>query len=90
VIDVIDEFRSYHAAVDVYDPWVDADEAKHEYGLELVREPRAGHYDAVILAVAHRQFAEMGVDKIRALGKPGAVLFDVKNVLPKHEVDGRL
>jgi UDP-N-acetyl-D-galactosamine dehydrogenase len=90
VVDVVNEFRNYHADVYVHDPWVDATQARNEYGLELVPELVPGAYDAVILAVAHRQFVEMGAQKIRALGKPGAVLFDVKQVLPREAVDDRL
>ena len=90
VVDVVREFESYHATVDVHDPWVDADEARHEYGLELVAELEPGKYDAVILAVAHRQFVELGAERIRALGKPGCVLFDVKQALPRASVDDRL
>jgi UDP-N-acetyl-D-glucosamine/UDP-N-acetyl-D-galactosamine dehydrogenase len=90
VVDVIDEFRSYDAKVDVYDPWVDAAEAKHEYGLELVTQLGDKKYDAIILAVAHSQFIEMGVERIRALGTAGGVLFDVKNALPREAVDGCL
>lgn len=90
VVDVIEEFKGFNANVDVYDPWVDAQEARHEYGLTPVKEPKAGHYDAIILAVSHRQFLEMGTAKIRAFGKPDSVLFDVKYVLPANEVDGRL
>jgi len=87
VVDIVAELRSYNAQVDVHDPWVSADEAKHEYGLDLVAEPQAGQYDAVILAVAHRQFSERGADGIRGFGKPGAVVFDVKRTLPRHAVD---
>ena len=87
VVDIVAELRSYNAQVDVHDPWVNADEAKHEYGLDLVAEPQAGQYDAVILAVAHREFTERGADGVRALGKPGAVVFDVKRALPRHAVD---
>ncbi len=90
VTDVVDEFRSYHANVDVHDPWVSASEAEHEYGLSLVPSVEEGKYDAIVLAVAHRQFVEMGAARIRALGKPGCVLFDVKNVLPRESVDDRL
>jgi UDP-N-acetyl-D-glucosamine/UDP-N-acetyl-D-galactosamine dehydrogenase len=90
VTDVVDEFKSYHANVDVHDPWVSAAEAEHEYGLALVAEPETGKYDAIILAVAHRQFIDMGAARIRALGKPGCVLFDVKQVLPRETVDDRL
>ncbi|MCB1921261.1 MAG: Vi polysaccharide biosynthesis UDP-N-acetylglucosamine C-6 dehydrogenase TviB, partial [Candidatus Competibacteraceae bacterium] len=84
------DLRDYNAQVDVYDPWVNPEEARHEYGVELVSQPQAGHYDAIILAVAHRQFRELGAEGIRALGKPGAVLFDVKYLLPMGSADGRL
>ncbi len=90
VTDLIDEFKHYHAEVDVYDPWVDAKEAQHEYGIEPISEPQPGAYDAVILAVGHRQFQSLGVDGMRALGKSKHVLYDVKYVLPANAVDGRL
>ncbi len=90
VVDVISEFRKFHANVDVYDPWVSASDAKDEYGLDLLTEPVQGHYDAVVLAVSHRQFIEMGGEGIRALGKPGCIVFDVKQVLPRDAVDDRL
>jgi UDP-N-acetyl-D-galactosamine dehydrogenase len=90
VVDVINEFRSYDAHVDVYDPWVSADEAKHEYGLSLLPQLDGGGYDAIILAVAHRQFTALGAQGIRALGKPDCVVFDVKNVLGKDAADDRL
>ena len=90
VVDIIDEFKACHAVVDVYDPWVDATEARHEYGVDVVSEPTPGGYDAIVLAVAHRQFLEMGALGVRALGKPTSVLFDVKDVLPRDAVDDRL
>ncbi len=90
VIDVVAELKSYNAHVDVYDPWVSAEEARHEYGLDLVPELVDGKYDAIILAVAHQQFAELGVERIRALGKADCVLFDVKHALPRAAVDDRL
>jgi UDP-N-acetyl-D-galactosamine dehydrogenase len=90
VVDIVQEFRDYNAHVEVYDPWVDAREAQHEYGIEPISALKPGRYDAVILAVAHQQFREMGVAQIRALGKPASVLFDVKYLLPSAQVDGRL
>jgi UDP-N-acetyl-D-galactosamine dehydrogenase len=90
VVDVVAEFKAYHANVEVYDPWVSAIEAQHEYGLDLVEKLEPGKYDAIVLAVAHKQFAELGADGIRALGKPGCVLFDVKQSLPRDKVDDRL
>lgn len=82
--------RSYHCAVEVHDPWVDATEARHEYGLDLVAAPAPGAYDAVVLAVGHRQFAALGAEGVRALCKPQAVVYDVKGLLPREAVDGRL
>ncbi len=90
VVDVIAELRSHHANVDVHDPWADADEAESEYGLALVAAPEHGRYDAIILAVAHRQFIAMGGPRIREFGKPGCIVFDVKQVLPRDAVDDRL
>ncbi|MEN1944771.1 Vi polysaccharide biosynthesis UDP-N-acetylglucosamine C-6 dehydrogenase TviB [Luteimonas sp. MJ293] len=89
VVDIIDALKGYNARVDVCDPWVDADEAKHEYGLNLTT-PGQGEYDAVVVAVGHEEFKKLGAAGIRAHGKPGAVLYDVKYVLPREAVDGRL
>jgi UDP-N-acetyl-D-galactosamine dehydrogenase len=90
VIDIVHEFDTYHARVDVYDPWVDAGECEHEYGIMPVQELMDNQYDAIIVAVAHREFLAMGVDAIRKLGKNKHVLFDVKHTFPKDSVDGRL
>ncbi len=90
VIDIIGELRNYNANVEVYDPWADADEAQHEYGLELIKSPQTNRYDAIIICVGHEQFRQMGADAIRALGKPNHILFDVKHILPKEQVDARL
>ncbi|HET8551484.1 MAG TPA: Vi polysaccharide biosynthesis UDP-N-acetylglucosamine C-6 dehydrogenase TviB [Gammaproteobacteria bacterium] len=90
-IDLVREFAGYNAQVDVYDPWVDPGEALHEYGIALTPQLTEGKYDAMVLAVSHRQFAEMSPMAIRALGKPGKnVLFDVKALLPRETVDDRL
>jgi UDP-N-acetyl-D-galactosamine dehydrogenase len=90
VVDIVKSLRQYGAEVDIHDPWVDADDAAAEYGVELTDEPTRGTYDAIVLAVAHRQFVERGVDALRAFGRNGAVLYDVKSALPKADVDGRL
>lgn len=90
VIDIIEKFDSYNANVDVYDPWVDAEEAKHEYGVTPITELKNDTYDAIIVAVSHKEFVSMGVDAIRALGKKQHILFDVKHVFPKQDVDARL
>jgi UDP-N-acetyl-D-galactosamine dehydrogenase len=91
VIDIVRELQSYHAKVDIYDPWIDIAEAEHEYQVTpLGYPPEAGMYDAIILAVAHPEFLAMGATGIHALGKPGHVLYDVKSLLPRLESDGRL
>ena len=89
VVDIIGALQGYNARVDVCDPWVDGAEAKHEYGLSLCK-PGEGEYDAIIVAVGHEEFRKLGAAGIRAHGKPGAVLYDVKYVLPREAVDGRL
>ncbi|BCX87866.1 UDP-N-acetyl-D-galactosamine dehydrogenase [Methylomarinovum tepidoasis] len=90
VIDMVRELETYNARVAVHDPWAHADEARAELGIELIERPEPGRYDAIILATGHDQFREMGAAAIRAFGKPNAVLFDVKGILPKDQVDGRL
>ena len=90
VVDIIAELRDYGAEVEVHDPWADPAHARHEHGIELVADPRFAHYDAVVLAVAHEQFAARGGEWVRALLKPDGVLFDCKHVLPLDEVEGRL
>ncbi len=90
VADMIAELAGYDAEVDVYDPYADAGEARREYRIELL--PRLGEekYDAVVLAVAHAPFVELGANGIRSLVKPGGVVFDVKQILPREAVDDRL
>ena len=90
VMDIVAELAQFHARVDVFDPWVDAAEAEHEYGLRPVARPEAGTYDAIVVAVGHHQFIELGGAGIRAFGKPVSVVYDVKCVLPRDAVDGRL
>lgn len=90
VIDIIKEFRDYGSNVDVFDPWVNGDEARHEYEIRTVAEPAPGKYDAIVLAVAHHQFQTMGYEGIRKLGRRECVLFDIKSILPPEKVDGRL
>lgn len=91
VVDIITALRSYNANVDVYDPWINLAEAEHEYGLTcLAQIPAPRQYSAIILAVGHHQFVELGAQGIRALGKDTSVLFDVKGVLPLDAVDARL
>ena len=90
VVDIIHALQGYNARVDIHDPWVDAEEARHEYALDLIDAPEPARYDAVIVAVGHDEFHALGADGIRAFGKAGSVLYDVKYVLPRDAVDGRL
>lgn len=91
VVDIIKALSGYNTQVDVYDPWIDIAEAEHEYGLNcLNKAPTQGQYAAIILAVGHQQFVELGEDGIKAWGQPGAVLYDVKSILPMGAADGRL
>ena len=90
VVDIVHELADYDVQADVYDPWVSAEEAQHEYGITPVLQPEAGAYDAIIVAVAHDQFKAMGARDLRALGKPQHVLYDLKYVLPAEASDLRL
>lgn len=90
VADIVDELKSYSVAVDVWDPWVDAEAVEDEFGITPVAAPEKGAYDGIAVAVAHRVFTEMGTAEIRGLGKPNALLYDIKGVLPKSESDLRL
>ena len=90
VVDIVGELKDYNCQVDVFDPWVSSEEAEHEYGIKPTDSPGAGLYDAIILAVAHRQFKDMGASAIRALGKTTMVLYDLKYVLSAPESDLRL
>ncbi|MFS0491605.1 nucleotide sugar dehydrogenase [Leadbetterella byssophila] len=88
VIDVYHELREYGLEVDVYDPWADQEEVKHEYGLQLIESlPDAATYNSIILAVAHREFLEIDLNTLK---KEKAVIFDIKACLPREIVDGRL
>lgn len=90
VTDMLEELDNFGAIVDVYDPWVDADEAQREYGITPVNTPEKGSYDAIILAVGHDEFKKMSVAEIRGYGKQKHVLYDIKYILPAEDVDGRL
>jgi UDP-N-acetyl-D-galactosamine dehydrogenase len=91
VVDIVKALQGYNAQVDVYDPWIDVAEAQYEYGLTcLTQSPQNGHYAAIVLAVSHHQFVELGDQGIKALGQPGAVIYDVKSMLPLGAADGRL
>jgi UDP-N-acetyl-D-galactosamine dehydrogenase len=92
VIDVVRELQKYGATVDIHDPWADSSECKHEYGMRLTRDAleNKGAYDAIVLAVAHGAFRELGAEGIRRLGKKNHVMYDIKHVFRADETDGRL
>lgn len=90
IVDIIKELSHYNIQADVYDPWVSVEEAQHEYGITPISKPINGTYDAIILAVAHNQFKDMGAAAIRGLGKSASVIYDLKYVLSTQESDLRL
>ena len=91
VIDLVRELEGFSAKVDIFDPWADRAEAKHEYAIDLLAEmPAPGSYDALVVAVAHDQFKSLGIDGLRRLANGRAVIYDIKGLFPKGEVDGRL
>ena len=90
VADIVKELSSFGCRVDVHDPWADSKDAEHEYGIHLVANPARGSYDAIVVAVAHQQFVELGAKGIKAFANPNSVVFDIKHVLPKEASDGRL
>ncbi len=91
VIDLISELQTYGSQVEIYDPWADIEAVADEYGISITNEiPDGGQYDAIVVAVAHKEFREMSPAEIHALGKPVHVVYDIKYVLPLEEVDGRL
>ncbi|GAB1152037.1 MAG: Vi polysaccharide biosynthesis UDP-N-acetylglucosamine C-6 dehydrogenase TviB [Shewanella algae] len=90
VVDIVSELKEYNINVDIVDPWCSNDEAEHEYGLSLCEKPKSNYYDAIIMAVAHNEFREMGSEEIHTLGKVNHVLYDLKYILSKENVDMRL
>ncbi|MGB3245914.1 MAG: nucleotide sugar dehydrogenase [Sulfitobacter sp.] len=90
VADIVAELAAYSITAEVYDPWVGALRLVDEHGVAATEEPQKGHYDSILVAVGHREFVEMGSDAVRSLGKPGAVLFDIKGIFGKQGSDLRL
>ena len=90
VIDLIQKFTDYNCNVEIYDPWVDTQEAEQEYGINSIEQPTIGKYDAIVIAVAHNLFKELTLKKIKTYGKQDHILYDVKYLFKANEVDGRL
>ena len=89
-VDVVRGLNEFGCNVDIFDPWAAPEEIQREYGLAACRtfeSLQSGTYDAVVLAVAHREFATL---EIKQFGRENAVYFDIKGQLPKEQVDGRL
>ena len=90
VVDIVHEFEKLNCNVDVYDPWINKNEAIREYNIKPINQPEEGKYDAIILAVAHDKFKELRLFDIKAFGKDNHVIYDIKYLLKANEVDGRL
>ena len=90
VVDLVEGFKRFDCNVDVYDPWVDKDEAVYEYGINPIDQPIEDKYDAILLAVAHDKFKQLSLEQIKKFGKDSHVIYDVKYLLNSDEVDGRL
>jgi UDP-N-acetyl-D-galactosamine dehydrogenase len=90
VVDVVRELEKFGAKVDVYDPWANAQECRHEYGIRPIRSLQPAHYDLVVVAVAHREFRDLGAAGVRKLCRKTHVVYDIKHVFKAGEVDGRL
>lgn len=91
VVDIVRELAEYGVVVDVHDPWANPDQARSEFGIDLIAEPQVGRYDAIVIAVAHQQFAQIGAEPIQSFGKsPNCVLYDLKYLLPCSETTIRL
>ena len=90
VKDIVAELADYSVAADVYDPLVSAGAMRSEYGIDPIATLQPGAYDGIVVAVAHSEFIQMGADKIRALGRQNAVLYDIKGVFGRLASDLRL
>jgi UDP-N-acetyl-D-galactosamine dehydrogenase len=90
IVDILAELAEYDINIDVYDPWVNPSEAKHEYGVELIEQPKKANYDAVIFAVAHNEFKALSDDEIKGLLKADHVIYDLKYMLDPQLADIRL
>ena len=90
IVEVVRELSEYKMHVDIFDPWVNTEEAEREYDIRLIAEPKKEDYDSIMIAVAHNQFRALGPEGIRAFGKNQCVVYDIKHILPADFVDQRL
>ena len=90
VVEIIKDLQEYNCNVSVFDPWVNKDEAKKEYGINLLSNVKTNQFDAILIAVAHNHFKKLGIKKIKMYGKSNHVVFDLKYLFPASYVDKRL
>ncbi len=90
VVDLVNEFSNYNCKVDVYDPWIDKNQAEQDYSIKPISKINKNYYDVIVIAVAHKQFQELTAEEIKSYGKENHVLFDIKYVLSAADSDGRL
>ena len=90
VVEIIKDLQEYNCNVSVFDPWVNKDEAKKEYGINLLSNVKTNQFDAILIAVPHNHFKKMGIKKIKMYGKSNHVVFDLKYLFPASYVDKRL
>ena len=90
VIDIIDSLKQYHTNIEVYDPWVDSEAAVSEFDIELTTVLETDYYDGIVVCVGHDEFKTIGIEKLRSFCKKESVIFDVKSVFDKNDIDGRL
>lgn len=90
IVDIVNVLQTYGVAVEIHDPWVDSQEAAAEYGVRMIESPAPGQYDAVVIAVAHNQFRDVGIEEIRRWGKDEHVVYDLKYLFSQEQTDLRL
>ena len=90
VIDIVSELLAKNIKIDIVDPWCSIKEAKDQYNLELINNPKKNSYEGIIIAVPHKEFFNMGINSIKALGKKNYVLYDLKSMFDKNQSDLRL
>ncbi len=90
VVDLINGFQKYNCNVDIYDPWVNNEEASSKYHINMVESPVSGKYNAIVLAVAHDEFLKLQIEEVRGFGKDNCVIYDIKYLFNEKDVDGRI
>ena len=90
VIDLVKELKSFRSSVDIYDPMVDVDDIKKEYGIDIINSPPKSYYDIIVITVGHQIFTNLGAKKIKKWCKKNGIIMDLKNTIPKDEVDFKL